>query len=70
MFQTCRPKTVGTLCRDSKQECDLAEYCTGHSEYCPEDVFKMDGSKCNRGKVNSFSFVSSVKVDLCYDYEI
>lgn len=52
MFQTCRPKRLGYLCRETTQECDLAEYCTGHSEYCPEDVFKMDGSECKEGEVS------------------
>lgn len=52
-FQTCRPKTAGSVCRGADHECDLPEFCTGQSEFCPEDVFKMDGEKCDRGKVST-----------------
>ncbi|XP_038219710.1 disintegrin and metalloproteinase domain-containing protein 12 [Zerene cesonia] len=44
---TCRPKSAGTVCRSADKECDLPEYCTGHSEFCPNDVFKMDGTPCS-----------------------
>ncbi|KAJ0170711.1 hypothetical protein K1T71_013483 [Dendrolimus kikuchii] len=43
---TCRPKSAGTVCRSADKECDLPEYCTGHSEYCPDDVYKMDATPC------------------------
>ncbi|KOC59227.1 Disintegrin and metalloproteinase domain-containing protein 12 [Habropoda laboriosa] len=49
-LKTCRPKAAGTECRSAEHECDLPEYCTGQSEYCPVDVFKMDGESCNMGK--------------------
>ncbi|XP_063834603.1 disintegrin and metalloproteinase domain-containing protein 12 [Ostrinia nubilalis] len=45
-LETCRPKSAGTVCRAAERECDLAEYCTGHSEFCPADVFKMDSTPC------------------------
>ncbi|KAL0811467.1 hypothetical protein ABMA28_009867 [Loxostege sticticalis] len=45
-LQTCRPKSAGTVCRAAERECDLPEYCTGHSEFCPADVFKMDSTPC------------------------
>ncbi|OWR53512.1 putative ADAM metalloprotease [Danaus plexippus plexippus] len=47
---TCRPKPAGTVCRAADKECDLAEYCSGHSEYCPRDVYKMDATPCGGGK--------------------
>ncbi|CAG9794728.1 unnamed protein product [Diatraea saccharalis] len=46
-LQTCRPKAAGTVCRGADRECDLPEYCTGYSEYCPADVHKMDASPCS-----------------------
>ncbi|KAK6622490.1 hypothetical protein RUM44_002302 [Polyplax serrata] len=49
-FETCKPKDPGTECRSAEHECDLPEYCTGESEYCPTDVFKIDGDICNGGK--------------------
>ncbi|CAH0597666.1 unnamed protein product [Chrysodeixis includens] len=48
-LQTCRPKSAGTVCRSADRECDLPEYCTGHSEFCPDDVFKMDTTPCGKG---------------------
>lgn len=48
-LQTCRPKSAGTVCRSAELECDLPEYCTGHSEYCPDDVFKIDTTPCREG---------------------
>ncbi|KAL4641089.1 disintegrin and metalloproteinase domain-containing protein 8-like isoform X1 [Arapaima gigas] len=43
----CKFKPVGSLCRSSARDCDLAEYCTGQAAHCPRDVFKMNGVPCN-----------------------
>ncbi|XP_058977913.1 disintegrin and metalloproteinase domain-containing protein adm-2 isoform X2 [Musca domestica] len=51
---TCRPKMAGTQCRNSENECDLPEYCTGESEYCPQDVFKRDTEECDGGQAYCF----------------
>src|SRR5439155_7519625 len=37
-----------TKCRDPSGPCDLAAYCTGSSEPCP-DAFKANGTPCNDG---------------------
>lgn len=39
-------KQAGSVCRASAGQCDLAEYCTGASEECPEDSFEMNGKPC------------------------
>lgn len=49
-LQTCRPARAGTVCRSADQECDLPEFCTGYSEYCPDDVYKMDATSCDNNK--------------------
>ncbi|CAG0885028.1 unnamed protein product [Darwinula stevensoni] len=49
--QTCKPKKASTSCRPALHECDLPEFCTGNSEFCPEDTHKQDGSTCHDGKV-------------------
>nr|XP_045626377.1 disintegrin and metalloproteinase domain-containing protein 9-like isoform X2 [Procambarus clarkii] len=48
--QVCQPKKVGSVCREAIADCDLTEYCSGHSEYCPTDVVKADGAPCRGGK--------------------
>ncbi|KAJ3607948.1 hypothetical protein NHX12_024999 [Muraenolepis orangiensis] len=51
---TCR-LTVGSKCAHGECckdcQCDLAEYCTGMSEGCPEESFVMNGKPCyNQGQ--------------------
>ncbi|TNN35951.1 Disintegrin and metalloproteinase domain-containing protein 19 [Liparis tanakae] len=42
-------KQAGTLCRGPAGACDLPEYCTGASPYCPANVYLLDGSVCQYG---------------------
>jgi hypothetical protein len=49
-FKTCRPQAAGVACRHAEHECDLPEFCTGESEFCPADIFKVDGVPCKVGK--------------------
>jgi len=51
---TCRPKMAGSACREAENECDLPEYCTGESEYCPADVFRRDTEPCDGGQAYCF----------------
>ncbi|XP_039948964.1 disintegrin and metalloproteinase domain-containing protein 12 [Bactrocera tryoni] len=53
-LSTCRPKAAGQACRVAENECDLPEYCTGESEYCPADVFKRDTEECDSGQAYCF----------------
>ncbi|XP_064171100.1 disintegrin and metalloproteinase domain-containing protein 8-like isoform X1 [Anguilla rostrata] len=46
--ENCQLKQMGSLCRESADECDLAEYCSGRAAQCPRDVFKLNGLPCNR----------------------
>uniref|UniRef100_A0A803WA77 ADAM metallopeptidase domain 8 n=1 Tax=Ficedula albicollis TaxID=59894 RepID=A0A803WA77_FICAL len=48
--QDCKVKAAGALCRASKNDCDLAEHCSGLSAECPEDVFQENGISCQHGK--------------------
>ncbi|RXN16265.1 disintegrin and metallo ase domain-containing 8-like protein [Labeo rohita] len=43
----CQLKHSSSLCRKSAHDCDLDEYCTGISAFCPEDEYKMNGIPCN-----------------------
>nr|XP_056707592.1 disintegrin and metalloproteinase domain-containing protein 20-like [Euleptes europaea] len=42
----CQFLPTGTVCRKRSSICDLPEYCTGISEWCPEDVYLQDGAPC------------------------
>ncbi|KAH8267346.1 hypothetical protein KR018_011802, partial [Drosophila ironensis] len=53
-LDTCRPKLAGSSCREAEDECDLPEYCTGESEYCPADVFRRDTEPCDGGQAYCF----------------
>ncbi|KAL0129837.1 hypothetical protein PUN28_001827 [Cardiocondyla obscurior] len=64
-LKTCRPKTAGTECRSAEHECDLPEFCTGQSEYCPSDVFKMDGETCSVGKAFCYQGSCRTHDDQC-----
>ncbi|CAM5073063.1 unnamed protein product [Natator depressus] len=44
--KNCQFHKQGKICRESIGECDLPEYCNGTSHWCPEDVFKQDGTPC------------------------
>ncbi|KAL0984254.1 hypothetical protein UPYG_G00139090 [Umbra pygmaea] len=45
--ENCQLKKASSLCREASNDCDLAEYCTGITEFCPEDTFQMNGKPCN-----------------------
>ncbi|KAF7991409.1 hypothetical protein HCN44_002971 [Aphidius gifuensis] len=64
-LNTCKPKNAGTQCRSSNHECDLPEYCTGSSEYCPNDVFKIDGDSCSNGKAYCYQGTCKTHTDQC-----
>ncbi|XP_033869581.2 disintegrin and metalloproteinase domain-containing protein 33-like [Acipenser ruthenus] len=42
----CQLKQAGTMCREPAGSCDLPEYCTGASPYCPSNVYLLDGTSC------------------------
>uniref|UniRef100_A0A452I3K8 Uncharacterized protein n=1 Tax=Gopherus agassizii TaxID=38772 RepID=A0A452I3K8_9SAUR len=48
--ESCQLKTAGTMCREPAGSCDLPEYCTGASPYCPGNVYLLDGSACAGGE--------------------
>ncbi|MEQ2211500.1 hypothetical protein XENOCAPTIV_004183, partial [Xenoophorus captivus] len=48
-------KQAGTMCRGPAGSCDLPEYCTGASPYCPANVYLLDGSSCQNGKAYCYN---------------
>ncbi|KAF7277249.1 hypothetical protein GWI33_009006 [Rhynchophorus ferrugineus] len=62
---TCKPKNAGTLCRSADYECDLPEYCTGQSEYCPQNIYKMDTESCDGGRAFCYQGFCRTRTDQC-----
>ncbi|XP_026177068.1 disintegrin and metalloproteinase domain-containing protein 9 isoform X3 [Mastacembelus armatus] len=42
----CQYLPGGTVCRSSRDECDLPEYCNGSSSFCQSDFFVQNGQPC------------------------
>lgn len=47
--QDCKLRVAGSVCREPLGECDLPEFCTGSSPYCPPNVFLQNGEPCEEG---------------------
>ncbi len=62
---TCHPKQPGATCRLAEHECDLPEFCTGESEHCPSDVFKVDGTSCKVGRSFCYQGTCRTHSDQC-----
>ncbi|KAK4875955.1 hypothetical protein RN001_012377 [Aquatica leii] len=43
---SCRLRERGVVCRESTNECDLPEHCSGETGDCPIDVHKKNGNSC------------------------
>ncbi|XP_054630588.1 disintegrin and metalloproteinase domain-containing protein 9-like isoform X1 [Dunckerocampus dactyliophorus] len=44
----CQFLPGGTVCRSSRDECDLPEFCNGSSSLCQSDVFVQNGQPCRK----------------------
>ncbi|XP_028668502.2 disintegrin and metalloproteinase domain-containing protein 19 [Erpetoichthys calabaricus] len=51
----CKLLSAGTLCRSASGPCDLPEYCSGSSEFCPANFYLLDGTECNGGRAYCYS---------------
>ncbi|XP_055952743.1 zinc metalloproteinase-disintegrin-like batroxstatin-3 [Argiope bruennichi] len=45
----CKLLSSDFLCRPSKGECDIPEFCNGIEGECPPDLFKKNGAICSGG---------------------
>uniref|UniRef100_A0A182VS57 Disintegrin and metalloproteinase domain-containing protein 12 n=1 Tax=Anopheles minimus TaxID=112268 RepID=A0A182VS57_9DIPT len=62
---TCQPKQAGSVCRQARGECDLAEYCDGQSELCPKDVYIRDTSPCRKGEAYCYQGQCNTRDSQC-----
>ncbi|XP_024913481.1 disintegrin and metalloproteinase domain-containing protein 11 isoform X4 [Cynoglossus semilaevis] len=46
----CKYELRGVTCRETVNDCDIAETCTGDSSQCPHNVHKLDGYMCEAGQ--------------------
>ncbi|XP_044284575.1 disintegrin and metalloproteinase domain-containing protein 33 isoform X2 [Varanus komodoensis] len=53
--EDCKLKEAGAMCREPAGTCDLPEYCTGASPYCPTNVYLLDGSPCAHGEAYCYN---------------
>ncbi|XP_048347076.1 disintegrin and metalloproteinase domain-containing protein 19 isoform X2 [Sphaerodactylus townsendi] len=58
----CKLISPGTLCRQQSRPCDLPEYCTGKSPFCPANFYQLDGTPCAGGRAYCYS-------GMCLTYE-
>nr|Q90495.1 RecName: Full=Zinc metalloproteinase-disintegrin-like ecarin; AltName: Full=Snake venom metalloproteinase; Short=SVMP; Flags: Precursor [Echis carinatus]BAA06910.1 ecarin precursor [Echis carinatus] len=42
----CKIRKAGTECRPARDDCDVAEHCTGQSAECPRNEFQRNGQPC------------------------
>ncbi|XP_062272820.1 zinc metalloproteinase-disintegrin-like crotastatin [Scomber scombrus] len=47
--EDCKVLPRSRECRSKQHDCDLAEYCDGKRNTCPEDVFAVNGLPCEEG---------------------
>ncbi|XP_039308215.1 disintegrin and metalloproteinase domain-containing protein 11 isoform X16 [Solenopsis invicta] len=53
----CKLRARGVVCRESTNECDLPEVCSGDSGQCPPDVYKKNGNPCSNSAGHCFNGV-------------
>uniref|UniRef100_A0A8D3B699 ADAM metallopeptidase domain 28 n=1 Tax=Scophthalmus maximus TaxID=52904 RepID=A0A8D3B699_SCOMX len=61
----CKISPRTSECRSKRDECDLAEYCDGTSDTCPEDVFAVNGLPCDRGLGHCYNGQCPQRPDQC-----
>ena len=53
--ERCMFKKSGSVCRETVNECDIPEFCTGSSGSCPKDVFVYNGYPCANNTAYCYS---------------
>ncbi|XP_059084757.1 uncharacterized protein LOC131881812 isoform X4 [Tigriopus californicus] len=62
---SCKLRPAGFPCRESNNECDLTEICTGFSGQCPPDLFVKNAVPCHQGKGYCFNGDCPLMTDQC-----
>ncbi|XP_049278959.1 zinc metalloproteinase-disintegrin-like EoMP06 isoform X1 [Anopheles funestus] len=64
-LETCKLREPAVPCRQARGECDLPEYCTGRSEFCPADVYRRDTEQCAGGEAHCIEGRCRTRTDQC-----
>ncbi|XP_053673445.1 zinc metalloproteinase-disintegrin-like EoMP06 [Anopheles nili] len=62
---TCHLREPAVPCRSARGECDLPEFCTGRSEFCPPDVHRRDTEPCADGEARCVEGRCRTRTDQC-----
>uniref|UniRef100_A0A182JES0 Disintegrin and metalloproteinase domain-containing protein 12 n=1 Tax=Anopheles atroparvus TaxID=41427 RepID=A0A182JES0_ANOAO len=62
---TCQLRDAAIPCRLERGECDLPEYCTGSSEFCPPDVYRRDTEVCGGGESHCIAGQCRTRTQQC-----
>ncbi|XP_070621429.1 zinc metalloproteinase-disintegrin-like atragin [Erythrolamprus reginae] len=65
--EQCNFKGAGVECRGVKDDCDLAESCTGQSGECPTDQFQRDGQPCQNNEGYCYNGKCPTLASQCID---
>nr|XP_042900220.1 disintegrin-like halysetin [Parasteatoda tepidariorum] len=65
--KNCKLLSPDHLCRSSRGECDIPEFCDGKIGQCPEDLFKRNGAVCSSGLGYCFEGLCPVLRNQCQD---
>uniref|UniRef100_A0A8C1ZPX0 ADAM metallopeptidase domain 15 n=1 Tax=Cyprinus carpio TaxID=7962 RepID=A0A8C1ZPX0_CYPCA len=63
--ENCKLRVAGSVCREPLGDCDLPEYCTGTSPYCPPNVFLQNGESCKDRSSYCYSGVCASLDEQC-----
>ncbi|XP_059423950.1 disintegrin and metalloproteinase domain-containing protein 12 isoform X7 [Carassius carassius] len=63
--ENCKLRVAGSVCREPLGDCDLPEYCTGTSPYCPPNVFLQNGELCKDGSSYCYSGICASLDEQC-----
>ena len=63
--ENCQLLAEGVICRENLDECDLPDVCSGTSPYCPQNIYKEDGTSCLNGQAYCYEGACVSRDMLC-----
>uniref|UniRef100_A0A182C5R1 Metalloproteinase n=1 Tax=Phalotris mertensi TaxID=1260334 RepID=A0A182C5R1_9SAUR len=63
--ERCQFKKARAVCRAAKDDCDLAERCTGRSAECPTDRFQRNGQPCQNNQGYCYNGKCPIMTNQC-----